>query len=146
VAYSGISISGHQTIERNLAIHTRDLSVNSLDILVRKHNCETLDQLITKRQTLEKLIEEREKSLSIIQKSKISLEQDVEAREQTIRVLEAKESQLPDKENFLRHARYLRGEIDGFISNYNVEGKDGKNNYANHQCISYSIHRWSLFH
>lgn len=27
------------------------------------------------------------------------------------------------KENTLRHAKYLKGEIDGFISNYVVEGK-----------------------
>jgi DNA repair exonuclease SbcCD ATPase subunit len=138
------------TIEKSLAARILDMSVDSLDALASKHNCRTLDQLIMERQTLEKLIKERAKSLRIIEKSKISLERDIQARDRAIEQLEAKESQVREKENFLRHARYLRGEIDGFISNYIVEGKMAKiitqttNAYLSpFTCGRYSINRIS---
>jgi DNA repair exonuclease SbcCD ATPase subunit len=105
-------------------IHT--LPVDNLDILVNEHDCKNIDELMTKRQTLEKLVEEKTNSLNTFKRSKFILEEDVKTREQTIRNIEEKESQMHKKENYLRHAKYLRGEIDGFISNYIVEGKMAK--------------------
>jgi DNA repair exonuclease SbcCD ATPase subunit len=113
-------------IESILTQYLHSLSVDSLAALVSKYNCRNIDDLITKRQTLEKVVEEKTNSLKAFERSKSILEEDIKTRTQTIRNLEEKESLMHKKENYLRHAKYLRGEIDGFISNYIVGGKMAK--------------------
>ncbi len=110
-------------LQQQLEEYLHNLSSDGLDELTGKFECQTIDELLTKRKTLEVRIEERNKSLNSLKLLIASLEADIEARKARIEELSAKEIEMKDKENELRHVKYLRGEVDGFISIYVVEGK-----------------------
>jgi hypothetical protein len=84
-------------IESILTQYLHSLSVDSLAALVSKYNCRNIDDLITKRQTLEKVVEEKTNSLKAFERSKSILEEDIKTRTQTIRNLEEKESLMHKK-------------------------------------------------
>jgi hypothetical protein len=64
-------------LKREMIKTERGLSVENVDILVSNHSCKNIDDLITKHQTLEKVIEEKTNSLNTFQRSKFILEEDV---------------------------------------------------------------------
>jgi hypothetical protein len=63
-------------IESVLTEYMHGLSVDNVDILVSNHSCKNIDDPITKRQTLEKVIEEKTNSLNTFQRSKSILEEE----------------------------------------------------------------------
>ena len=101
----------------------QELSNTGLDKLLSGFRCNTIDELIIKRKTLENIIMDRQKSLDMVKMQILSLNEDIKNREVNIAKLSQREELMLKKENELRHVKYLRGEIDGFISNYVVEGK-----------------------
>jgi len=101
----------------------QEVSSTGLDELLSGFQCNTIDELIIKRKILENIITDRRKSLDMMKMQILSLNDDIKNRETNIADLSQREELMLNKENELRHVKYLRGEIDGFISNYVVEGK-----------------------
>ncbi len=113
-----------KNLEHELSQIYRDLSMESIDQLTRKNNSESIEKLITKRKVLEhSILDLREYVIQPLKELFSNLEMDISNRKAVISQLEAKESEISQKENEIRHVKYLRGEIDGFISHYVVEGK-----------------------
>lgn len=113
-----------KNLEHELSQIYRDLSMESIDQLTRKNNSESIEKLITKRKVLEhSILDLREDVIQPLKELFSNLEMDISNRKAAISQLEAKESEISQKENEIRHVKYLRGEIDGFISHYVVEGK-----------------------
>ena len=103
--------------------YLQKLSVTTLDDLLKNFHCNTIDEIIIKRKTMENSLDSKRRFLDLLTKQALTLKDDIKNRESNIKKLLQKARILSDKENELRHVKYLRGEIDGFISNYVVEGK-----------------------
>jgi exonuclease SbcC len=113
-----------KSLEQELSQIYRDMSIESIDQLTRKNNSESIEKLITKRKVLEhSILDLREDVIQPLKELFSDLETEIFNRKAVISQLEAKESEISQKENEIRHIKYLRGEIDGFISHYVVEGK-----------------------
>ena len=110
-------------LKSKLQEYLQELLVISLDDLLKNLHCVTIDEIIIKRKTIENSLAAKKKFLDILIKQALTLKDDIKNRESSIKKLSQKVRILSDKENELRHVKYLRGEIDGFISNYVVEGK-----------------------
>jgi DNA repair exonuclease SbcCD ATPase subunit len=100
-----------------------EISASSLDVLLSDFRCLTVDELIIRRKILESTFIDRKEDIDAIRVEISSLTEDIRNREANITRLLQREALMLKKENKVRHVRYLRGEIDGFISNYVVEGK-----------------------
>ena len=110
-------------LKSELQEYLRELLVTNLDDLLKNLLCSTIDEIIIKRKTMENSLDAKRRFLDILIKQALALKEDIKNRESNIKKLSQKVKILSDKENELRHVKYLRGEIDGFISNYVVEGK-----------------------
>ena len=100
-----------------------DLLAVSLDDLTHRFECKTIDEILVKRKTMEASIANKEKISDMVEIQIASLKEEIKNREASITKLSQKETIMAKKENEMRHVKYLRGEIDGFISNYVVEGR-----------------------
>ena len=100
-----------------------DLLAVSLDDLTHRFECKTIDEILVKRKTMEASIANKQKISDMVKIQIASLKEEIKNREATITKLSQKEIIMAKKENEMRHVKYLRGEIDGFISNYVVEGR-----------------------
>jgi DNA repair exonuclease SbcCD ATPase subunit len=100
-----------------------DLLAVSLDDLTYRFECKTIDEILVKRKTMEASIANKQKISDMVEIQIASLKEEIKNREATITKLSQKETIMAKKENEMRHVKYLRGEIDGFISNYVVEGR-----------------------
>jgi DNA repair exonuclease SbcCD ATPase subunit len=100
-----------------------DLLAVSLDDLTHRFECKIIDEILVKRKTMEASIANKQKISDMVEIQIASLKEEMKNREATIRKLSQKETIMAKKENEMRHVKYLRGEIDGFISNYVVEGR-----------------------
>jgi DNA repair exonuclease SbcCD ATPase subunit len=103
--------------------YLRSLLTVSLDDLIHHFECKTIDEILIKRKTIEVSITNKQKLLDIVGMEIHSLREEIKNRESTLVQLSQKEAIILEKENELRHVKYLRGEIDGFISNYVVQGR-----------------------
>lgn len=103
--------------------YLRSLLTVSLDDLIHHFECKTIDEILIKRKTIEASITSKQKLLDIVGMEIHSLREEIKNRESTLVKLSQKEAIILEKENELRHVKYLRGEIDGFISNYVVQGR-----------------------
>jgi len=103
--------------------YLRNLLAVSLDDLIHRFECKTIDEILITRKTIEASITSKQKLLDILGMEIYSLKQEIKNRESTLLQLSQKETIMLEKENELRHVKYLRGEIDGFISNYVVQGR-----------------------
>lgn len=103
--------------------YLRELLAVSLDDLIHRFECKTIDELLLKRKTMEASIASKQKLLDMVMIQISTFKEEIKNREATITKLSQKETIMSKKENELRHVKYLRGEIDGFISNYVVEGR-----------------------
>jgi DNA repair protein SbcC/Rad50 len=110
-------------LKSTLQEYLQELLVTNLDDLLKNLFCSTIDEIIIKRKAMESSLDSKRRFLDILTKQALALKEDVKNRESNIKKLSQKVKLLSDKENELRHVKYLRGEIDGFISNYVVEGK-----------------------
>ena len=72
---------------------------------------------------MEASIANKQKISDMVEIQIASLKEEIKNREATITKLSQKETIMAKKETEMRHVKYLRGEIDGFISNYVVEGR-----------------------
>ena len=109
--------------KRELRRYLQELLVTDLDVLLGNLQCSNIDEIIIKRKTMENSLDVKRRFLDMLTKQALTLKDDIKNRESKIKKLSQKVKILADKENELRHVKYLRGEIDGFISNYVVEGK-----------------------
>jgi len=100
-----------------------DLLAVSLDDLTHRFECKSIDEILVKRKTMEASIANKQKISDMVEIQIASLKEEIKNREATITKLSQKETIMAKKENEMRHVKYLRGEIDGFISNYVVEGR-----------------------
>ncbi|HZA68321.1 MAG TPA: SMC family ATPase [Nitrososphaeraceae archaeon] len=110
-------------LKSKLQEYLRELLVTNLDDLLKNLLCSTIDEIIIKRKTMENSLDAKRRFLDILIKQALALKEDIKNRESNIKKLSQKVKILSDKENELRHVKYLRGEIDAFISDYVVEGK-----------------------
>jgi DNA repair exonuclease SbcCD ATPase subunit len=110
-------------LESKLREYLQELLVTDLDDLLKNLQCSNIDEIVIKRKTIENSLEVKRRILDMLTKQSLTLKEDIKNREFNIEKLSRKVKILADKENELRHVKYLRGEIDGFISNYVVEGK-----------------------
>ena len=100
-----------------------DLLAVSLDDLTHRFECKIIDEILVKRKTMEASIANKQKISDMVEIQIASLKEEIKNREASITKLSQKETIMAKKENEMRHVKYLRGEIDGFISNYVVEGR-----------------------
>ena len=110
-------------LKSELQEYLQELLVTSLDDLLKNLQCSTVDEIIIKRKTMENSLGAKKRFLDILTRQALMLKDDIKNRESNIKKLSQKVRLMSEKENELRHVKYLRGEIDGFISNYVVEGK-----------------------
>lgn len=110
-------------LKSKLQEYLQELLVTSLDDLLKNLQCSAVDEIIIKRKTMENSLGAKKRFLDILTRQALMLKDDVKNRESNIKKLSQKVRIMSEKENELRHVKYLRGEIDGFISNYVVEGK-----------------------
>jgi DNA repair exonuclease SbcCD ATPase subunit len=110
-------------LESKLQEYLQELLVSSLDDLLKNLQCNAVDEIIIKRKTMENSLDAKKRFLDILTRQALMLKDDIKNREFNIKKLSQKVRIMSEKENELRHVKYLRGEIDGFISNYVVEGK-----------------------
>jgi DNA repair exonuclease SbcCD ATPase subunit len=110
-------------LKSKLQEYLQELSVTTLDDLLKNLHCSTIDEIIIKRKTIENSLDAKRRFLDILIRQASLLKDDIKNRESNVKKLSQKARILSEKENELRHVKYLRGEIDGFISNYVVEGK-----------------------
>jgi DNA repair exonuclease SbcCD ATPase subunit len=110
-------------LESKLQEYLQELLVTSLDDLLKNLQCNAVDEIIIKRKTMENSLDAKKRFLDILTRQALMLKDDIKNREFNIKKLSQKVRIMSEKENELRHVKYLRGEIDGFISNYVVEGK-----------------------
>jgi DNA repair exonuclease SbcCD ATPase subunit len=100
-----------------------DLLAVSLDDLTHRFECKTIDEILVKRKTMEASFTNKQKISDMVEIQIASLKEEIKNMETTITKLSQNETIMAKKENEMRHVKYLRGEIDGFISNYVVEGR-----------------------
>ena len=110
-------------LKSKLQEYLQELLVTNLDDLLENLHCSTIDEIIIKRKTMENSLDAKRRFLDILIRQASLLKDDIKNRESNVKKLLQKARILSEKENELRHVKYLRGEIDGFISNYVVEGK-----------------------
>jgi DNA repair exonuclease SbcCD ATPase subunit len=110
-------------LKSKLQEYLQELLVTNLDDLLENLHCNTIDEIIIKRKTMENSLDAKRRFLDILIRQASLLKDDIKNRESNVKKLLQKARILSEKENELRHVKYLRGEIDGFISNYVVEGK-----------------------
>lgn len=110
-------------LKSKLQEYLQELLVTNLDDLLENLHCNTIDEIIIKRKTMENSLDAKRRFLDILIRQASLLKDDIKNRESNVKKLSQKARILSEKENELRHVKYLRGEIDGFISNYVVEGK-----------------------
>ncbi|MGI0043308.1 MAG: AAA family ATPase, partial [Nitrososphaeraceae archaeon] len=126
----------HQ-LKSKLQEYLQELLVTSLDDLLKNLQCNAVDEIIIKRKTMENSLGAKKRFLDIFTRQALMLKDDIKNRESSIKKLSQKVRIMSEKENELRHVKYLRGEIDGFISNYVVEGKMvGVLRYATNEYIA----------
>jgi DNA repair exonuclease SbcCD ATPase subunit len=116
-------VNGIDQLKSKLQAYLQELLVTNLGDLLKNLQCNTIDEIIIKRKTIENSLDSKRRFLDILTRQASTLKDDIKDRESNIKKLSQKARILSDKENELRHVKYLRGEIDGFISNYVVEGK-----------------------
>jgi len=131
--YSG-QIVALQKNERHLDVEIEKINSNMLKILcefsvielkdfLSKFKCERIDELLVKHKSFSTRIDDKEKILYSIKNEVVSIEEEVKQRRVRLEELAQKEQKLEQESRELKHIKFLRGEIDGFISNYIVEGK-----------------------
>lgn len=101
----------------------REFSAHELKDFLSKFKCERIDDLLAKRKSIDTSINEKEGIVRSLKEEIISIENDIKQRKARLEELSKKEEKLERISRELKHVKFLRGEIDGFISNYIVEGK-----------------------
>jgi hypothetical protein len=100
-----------------------NLKVSNITNLLENFNCNSIDELISKRFNISIRIEEKTKIIENIQGDISFLIEDIQVRKNKIINLKSSEEKLRENEYLLKHLLFLLGEIDGFISTDIVEGR-----------------------
>ena len=107
----------------NLQTYCDDIKVSNIHNLLANFNCNSIDELISKRLNITVRIEEKAKTIENIQEDISYLTEEIEIRGKKIISLRVAEEKLKEKEYLLKHVLFLLGEVDGFISTDIVEGR-----------------------
>lgn len=112
-----------QSNRSNLQTYCDDIKVSNIHNLLANFNCNSIDELISKRLNITVRIEEKAKTIENIQGDISYLTEEIEIRGKKIISLRVAEEKLKEKEYLLKHVLFLLGEVDGFISTDIVEGR-----------------------
>lgn len=112
-----------QSNRSNLQTYCDDIKVLNIHNLLANFNCNSIDELISKRLNITVRIEEKAKTIENIQGDISYLTEEIEIRGKKIISLRVAEEKLKEKEYLLKHVLFLLGEVDGFISTDIVEGR-----------------------
>ena len=112
-----------QSNRSNLQTYCDDIKVSNIHNLLANFNCNSIDELISKRLNITVRIEEKAKTIENIQEDISYLTEEIEIRGKKIISLRVAEEKLKEKEYLLKHVLFLLGEVDGFISTDIVEGR-----------------------
>jgi DNA repair exonuclease SbcCD ATPase subunit len=110
---------------KNNSTQLQDPSFMIIDIekLLSKFECQNIINLISKRKVIETRISTQDERIEELNKSIEKKIKDIDERKIEIKKIKKKELSKLDKENELKHLKFLVGEIDGFVSKYVIERK-----------------------
>ena len=97
--------------------------VQTTEDFFSRFGVEDISSLKVRRSKLETGIDVKSRSHRSLKLEVNGLEGDIESRNARISKLEKDERELRERENELRHVKFLKGEVDGFISGYIIERK-----------------------
>ena len=97
--------------------------VQTTEDFFSRFGVEDISSLKVRRSKLETGIDVKSRSHSSLNLEIEGLEGDTTKRKVAIAKLEKDERELRERENELRHVKFLKGEVDGFISGYIIERK-----------------------
>lgn len=98
-------------------------NAQTIEEFLSRFEAEDISSLRVRRKELETGIKEKLRSHKGLKLEVEGLEKDIESRTGRIAKLEKNECELRERENELRHVKFLKGEVDGFISGYIIERK-----------------------
>ena len=101
----------------------KKFGVPTTEEFLSKFEVEDISSLKVRRTELETGLKEKSRSHRSLKLEVNGLEGDIESRGARISKLEKDERELRERENELRHVKFLKGEVDGFISGYIIERK-----------------------
>ncbi|CAN5863599.1 hypothetical protein BH23THE1_BH23THE1_24930 [soil metagenome] len=110
-------------MSKSLNKYLQQISIEELDEFYNRFKCKDINEIITRINTLETSIVGKKDGLKSLDSEIMFLKEDIKARRERILFLRNKKGQKLEKEEELRYVNFLKGEIDGFISEYVVEGK-----------------------
>ncbi|CAE6485876.1 AAA family ATPase [Candidatus Nitrosotenuis uzonensis] len=140
----------HQSIlkasKHNLQTALKAISVTNTKKLLEKFECESIDKLLGEHTGFKIRIEEKSDKVSSQQQSLNQLLGEIKERKKRIESLKQKEEELAEKQKELRHVKFLKGEIDGFLSIHVIEGKiiDILKNATNEYLMPFSDGRYRI--
>jgi DNA repair exonuclease SbcCD ATPase subunit len=121
------AISELEIAKGKLTGTTRELigtfNVQTIEEFLSRFEAEDISSLKVRRKELETGVREKSRSHKGLKLEVEGLEKDIESRNGRIAKLEKDERELRERENELRHVKFLKGEVDGFISGYIIERK-----------------------
>jgi DNA repair protein SbcC/Rad50 len=122
------------------------ISVTSTKKLLEKFGYDSIEELLQMHNTFKTRIEEKSKQVSSQQESLNRLLKEMGERKKRIELLKQKEKELAKKQKELRHVKFLKGEIDGFLSIHVIEGKiiDILKNATNEYLMPFSDGRYRI--
>ena len=110
-------------LQEQLKQTLKELRVKNIEDLLNRFTCESLDRMLAKEDVLTSSINEKVEELKKAKEASHKIERDVKTRRTRIKGLESKEKEKEVLDLRLKHTKFLKGEIDGFISTYVVERK-----------------------
>jgi DNA repair exonuclease SbcCD ATPase subunit len=116
-----------ETAKDKLIGTTREIigrfKMQTVEEFLSRFEAEDISSLKVRRKELETGVKEKSRSHKSLKLEVEGLEKDIEGRNGRIAKLEKDERELRERENELRHVKFLKGEVDGFISGYIIERK-----------------------
>ena len=101
----------------------KKFGVHTTEEFLSKFEVEDVSSLKVRRTELETGVKEGHAPRGVSSMRSMAWTGDIESRNARISKLEKDERELRERENELRHVKFLKGEVDGFISGYIIERK-----------------------
>jgi len=95
--------------------------IDNIEALLSKFEVSNISSLREKRARLDESISSKQVQLKKENDEFEKIGQDITGRRDKIAKIEKEEGELKEKEKEIRHVKFLKGEIDGFVAGYIVE-------------------------
>jgi len=95
--------------------------IDNIDAMLGKFEVSNISSLREKRARLDESISSKQTQLKRDNDEFEKIGQDITVRRDKIAAIEKEEGKLQEKEKEIRHVKFLKGEIDGFVAGYIVE-------------------------